>query len=229
MKLISTKFVGIVDLALASVLALLVAGCGSNDSDIGEVDCDALEECTAQCESGRNACFKECGEFDKVLACRGTGELSCRGTRLCMNTANTNEDWWNCIDNIGTGQPVDELSALYRCERSECAEADTLDKRGQCSTKHCIDERNSCGLSGSGTSCAEMWSCATQETAECADTDEFPRLLFEDYIYNGTAEQQNAFFAVFACMNEKCPNRQPECVQTECGNELEACDIEFGN
>ena len=194
---------------------------GSKSAKLTHAD---LSLCWSEHDCESHACLvQNC--TDLATKCGITGESTCRQANVCAKSAQAGESQWRCLENVAPGESAESMSALRKCQRSECAEAESLPEGILCTSKNCRTERANCGLNGSQTTCAEMWSCMSEQDDTCANAEDPKKKLFEDYIYEGPAEEQTAFFELDVCVRKNCPAEEPECVQNECGEELTACGV----
>jgi hypothetical protein len=74
-----------------------------------------------------------------------------------------------------------------------------------------------------------MWNCAQDEISECAMAENGAEFLFSNYIYAGSAQEQQNFYSVTSCFQENCPDNEDTCLEQECGDEIDACGFTLSN
>jgi hypothetical protein len=61
------------------------------------------------------------------------------------------------------------------------------------------------------------------EKSTCSSVDDRQKRLFEDYVYEGPAQEQTEFFELTQCVDDNCPDSSEKCIENECGEEMNAC------
>jgi hypothetical protein len=208
--------------------------CEENATKEGQIDfaemvsCMNDEGCLSQ-EGVDLACMvSNC--YQTVDECGLTGDNSCSGVNACQQTAGSQEDALGCFFTMSAAEVATEFQSLNTCISDNCSEtqAQTAD-RVQCVSSECSSEANTCGVLGDTTNCSEMWNCAQDEISECAMAENGAEFLFSNYIYAGSAQEQQNFYSVTSCFQENCPDNEDTCLEQECGDEIDACGFTLSN
>lgn len=153
-----------------------------------------------------------------------TGNLSCSEGSACSR-ANSGSDQIQCLLDFSSAEEAGKYTAYQDCVEQNCENAADVTL---CADAECSSERDACGLAGSQSNCSQSWDCFQGNIEECSTADNPIEVLFNNYVYEGTAQAQSDFYSLFNCVTESsCGDLA--CLETECGSEADACGVTFGN
>ncbi|GEM_PF-1874006 len=211
-----------------------IGTCESNGTQQAQIDRSELITC-----ADGQGCLDD-GENNPLLClyanCGTTGEdcgiyqgRSCSEVSACINsTQSGTEARTECYMSFSSAQEATEYRSYVSCATANCSDAADFTL---CAQDQCGQQRDSCGLNGTSSTCSDMWACATGETSGCDPASpDFAENLFNNYIYEGSAQAQSDFFALNDCQrNSGCTPGDSTCLENECGAEANACGVSFGN
>ena len=153
-----------------------------------------------------------------------TGNLSCSEGSACSR-ANSGSDQIQCLLDFSSAEEAGEYTAYQDCVDQNCESAADVTL---CADANCSSERDACGLAGSQSNCSQSWDCFQGNIEECSTADNPIEVLFNNYVYEGTAQAQSDFYSLFNCVTESsCGDLA--CLENECGSEADACGVTFSN
>ena len=193
------------------------------------IDCAESNGCTETDMEGNTslnvACMvAKCQPEVGTCGLQDTGNLSCSEGSACTR-ANSGSDQIQCLLDFSSAEEAGKYTAYQDCVDQSCQNAADVTL---CADANCGSERDACGLAGSQSNCAQSWDCLQGNIEECETADNPLEVLFNNYVYEGTAQAQSDFYALFNCTQDSnCTDLA--CLETECGSEADACGVTFGN
>jgi hypothetical protein len=193
------------------------------------IDCAESNGCTETVDGSTTlnvACMvASCQPEVNTCGLQDTGDLSCSEGAACSR-ANSGPDQIQCLLDFSSAEEAGKYTAYQDCLEQNCENAADVTL---CADAECSSERDACGLAGTQSNCSESWDCLQGEIEQCANAENSTELLFNEYVFNGTAQAQSDFFALFSCFRDNCIGQGQTCLEQQCGSEVNACGVTFGN
>lgn len=166
----------------------------------------------------------------EVSTCGLSGNRSCSEVEACTRSVNNTNAFIECLLTFSSTQESNNWDDLRTCVNNNCGDAADATL---CAESECGSQRDACGLNGTNTTCADMWNClrGTNGDSMCdTSTDGFGEYFNNNYVFEGPAQAQSDFFALNNCRaDNNCLPDDQTCLETDCGSELDACGVSFGN
>jgi hypothetical protein len=166
----------------------------------------------------------------EVSTCGLSGNRSCSEVEACTRSVNNTNAFIECLLTFSSTQEANHWDDLRTCVNNNCSDAadPTL-----CAQSECGSERDTCGLNGTNTTCADMWNClrGTNGDSMCdTSADGFGEYFNNNYVFEGPAQAQSDFFALNNCRaDNNCLPDDQTCLEPDCSSELDACGVSFSN